>query len=91
MSATTTTKNAQTLLARMLRVAKSYKDYNVREYLVRRTNDTYELNKERPEERERESERERERDEREARESVRDVRERTEERFGRRRRGHEEV
>ncbi|CAL6400281.1 unnamed protein product [Bathycoccus prasinos] len=50
MSVTMTTKNAQNLLARMLRVAKSYKDYNVREYLVRRTNDTYELNKEKPEE-----------------------------------------
>jgi hypothetical protein len=50
MSATTTTKNAQTLLARMLRVAKSYKDYNVREYLVRRTNDAYEDTKEKPEE-----------------------------------------
>jgi hypothetical protein len=34
----------------MLRVAKSYKDYNVREYLVRRTNDTYEDKKEKPEE-----------------------------------------
>jgi hypothetical protein len=34
----------------MLRVAKSYKDYNVREYLVRRTNDAYEDAKEKPEE-----------------------------------------
>lgn len=34
-------QTAQTLLKRMLQSASNFKDYNVRSYLVRKTNDAY--------------------------------------------------